>query len=158
MDLVEVDGVDGEAAERAFDLFSERCGPERAPDGAVGVPAHGTLGEDERLMAGGLERAADDFFRVAEAVDGRGVNPVDTEIEGAMDGGDGFVVVLGAPCEFPVSAADGPCAESDGGEVEVGVAELAKVGTWCCRRHRYLWMISDRDRLFALASGRRLSR
>ena len=91
-----------------------------------GVPAHGALGEDQRLVAGGFDGAANHFFRVAEAVDGRRVDPVDAQIEGAMNGGDGFVVVLWAPGEFPVAAADGPCAKADGGELKIGVAEGAK--------------------------------
>ena len=74
-------------------------------------------------MARRFERARDDFFRMAEAVDGCGVDPVDAKVERAMDRGDGFVVVLGAPGEFPVAAADGPCAKADGCEVKVRVAE-----------------------------------
>ena len=46
-----------------------------------------------------------------------------------MNGGDGFVVVLRPPGEFPVAAADGPCAKADGGELKVGVAEVRE-GDW----------------------------
>ena len=70
-----------------------------------------------------LQRASNHLFGVAEAVDGRGIDPVDAEVEGAMDGGDRFVVVLRSPGEFPIAAADGPGAEADRGELEVGVAE-----------------------------------
>ena len=84
------------------------------------------LVKTQRLVAGGFQRPADDFFRMAEAVNRRGVDPVNAEIEGAMDGGDGFVVVLRTPGEFPVAAADGPRAKADGGEVKVRIAEGAK--------------------------------
>ena len=43
-----------------------------------------------------------------------------------MNCGNGFVVVLGAPGEFPVAAADGPGAETNRGELKVGVAKSAK--------------------------------
>ena len=72
----------------------------------------------------------DDLFGVAEAVDGGGVDPVDAELDGAVDGGDGVVVVLRAPGEGPVAAADGPCAEADGGEVQIRVAKLFLVHGW----------------------------
>ena len=48
------------------------------------------------------------------------------EIERAMDGVDGLVVVLRPPGELPVAAADGPRAKADGSEVKVRVAEGAK--------------------------------
>ena len=43
-----------------------------------------------------------------------------------MDGGDGGIVVLWSPAEFPVAAADGPGAKADGSEVKVRVAKGAK--------------------------------
>ncbi len=122
VDLVEVDGLDLQAAEAGFALAADLLLGVR--DFSLFVPDHGGLGEDVGLVRGGLEGSGDDFFGVAEAVDGGGVDPVDAEIECAVDGGDGVVVVLIAPCHGPVASADGPCAEADGGEVEVGVAEL----------------------------------
>ena len=91
MDLVEVDGVDAEAAQRSLKFFGQRRGLERAVDGAVGVPAERTLGEDVGFAGRGFNGAPNDFLGVAQAVDGGGVDPVDAKIEGAMDGADGFV-------------------------------------------------------------------
>ena len=117
VDLVEVDGFDVETAEAVFALAADLL--LGVGDFFFVVPDHGGLGEDVGFVRGGLEGAGDDFFGVAEAVDGGGVDPVDAEVEGFVDGGDGVVVVLRAPCEGPVAAADGPCSEADGGEVEV---------------------------------------
>ena len=62
---------------------------------------------------------ADDFFGVAEAVDGGGIDPVDAEVEGAVNGRDGFAVILRAPGEFPVAAADRPCAKANRSEFQI---------------------------------------
>ena len=97
------------------------------------MPAHGGLGKDVGPGAGVLlEGAANDLFRVTEAIDGCGVDPIDAEVEGSLDCFDGFAVFLVAPGEFPIAAANGPCAEADGGEVKVGVAE----GAEGCAGHR----------------------
>jgi len=62
-------------------------------------------------VGAGADGLADYFLGVTEAVDGGGVNPVDALVEGGMDGADGVGVVLRAPCEVPVAAADGPSAK-----------------------------------------------
>jgi hypothetical protein len=72
-----------------------------------------------------------DLLGVAEAVDGSGVDPVDAKFKRAVDSGDGFGVVLGTPGVGSVSASNGPCAEADGGELEIGVAEFAKRKCGC---------------------------
>ena len=99
---------------------------------AVGVPEPRALGEDVGLVRRGFDRAAYHLFRVAQSVDGRGVDPVDAQIERAMNGGDGVVVVLRTPGVLPVAAADGPGAEADGSEMKIGVAE----GAQCVRGSR----------------------
>jgi hypothetical protein len=73
---------------------------------------------------------AEDFTArpTISSVHGRGIDPVDAEIERAMDGGDGVVVVLGAPAILPVAAADGPRAKADGRDFEIGIAEGAQRG------------------------------
>ena len=91
------------------------------------MPAHGALGKDKGTAARvGVEGSANHLFRVAEAVDGGCIDPVDSQIEGAMDGGDGFVVVLGAPGVFPVATADGPGAKANRRELKVRVAKGAQ--------------------------------
>src|SRR6266446_3156717 len=56
--------------------------------------------------------AGDDFFRVASAIDGRGINPVDAQFQGAMNCRDGRVVILSAPGELPAGSANGPGPEA----------------------------------------------
>src|SRR5207245_6601125 len=52
------------------------------------------------------------LLRVAEAVHGGGVDPVDAALDGMPDGGHRLGVVLAAPAEGPSGPADGPGAEA----------------------------------------------
>ena len=90
------------------------------------MPAHGTLGEDIGSVGCGFQRASDNLFGVAEAIDRCSVNPVDAQIERTMNRRNGFVVVLRTPALFPVAATHGPGAEADGCKFEIGVAERAE--------------------------------
>jgi hypothetical protein len=113
VDLVEVDRVEPEAREAALDLSPERVAVQalqRRPVRAFRLPA---LGEDERPLVEAGDRAADDLLGVAEAVLGRRVDPVDAELERAMDRGDRVVVVLVAPTPVVLRAAERPGAETD---------------------------------------------
>ena len=89
-------------------------------DTTFGIPAHGALGENVGARTLPLlQRAGDDFFRVADTVDGGGVDPVDAEFERAVNGGDGVGVFLGAPAEIVAGAANGPGAEAHRRDVHV---------------------------------------
>jgi hypothetical protein len=99
VDLVEIDGIDGEAAQTGFAFAADGIAPEGAADGASFVPDESAFREYIRTGGAAFERAADDFFGVAEPVNGGGVDPVDAAVEGGMDGGDGVGVVLGSPGE-----------------------------------------------------------
>jgi hypothetical protein len=65
------------------------------------VPDHAALGEDVRPVVHPFEGPRDDFLRVAEPVDGRGVDPVDAGVQRLVDGADGIPVVLSPPGELP---------------------------------------------------------
>jgi hypothetical protein len=94
--------------------------------GVFRVPAQATFSKDIRTWAGpAFQCASDDFFRVAEAIDGGGVDPVDAEFEGAMNGGDGVVVILRSPGELPAGTAYGPGAIADWSDLHIRVAKLA---------------------------------
>ena len=125
MDLVKVDGFDLEAAQAGLALQTDTA--EGVGDLALLIPDHAALGEDKWLFGGGLDGAADDLLGVAKAVDGGGVDPVDAEVDGVVDGGDGVVVVLRAPGESPVAAADGPRAEADASKPEIRCAKLIQI-------------------------------
>ena len=133
VDLVQVDGVEAEPGEAAFELAPEpvsRQVVERRPVGPFRLSA---LGEDVRPLVEARDRAPDDLFRVPEAVLGRGVDPVHPELERPMDGRDRFLVLLRAPAPLEAAAADRPGAEADTRDLharraEGGCAELGHAG------------------------------
>ena len=83
-------------------------------------------------MAGPLERFGDNLFRVAEAVDGGGIDPVDAEVEGAMDGVYGVVVVLRAPGELPIPS-PGSNVPSPFKSIQIGTSYIGPSGV-CTNR------------------------
>src|SRR5580704_2279065 len=126
MNLVEIDHVDGKTAEAVFDFLPDRTGAQDFLHLTIGVPAQAAFREDVRPRAGpAFKGPTYDFFGVSQAVDGGGVDPVDAEFEGAVNGGDGVVVVLRSPGELPAGTAGGPGAEADGSDFHIGVAKLA---------------------------------
>src|SRR5215470_1189627 len=93
-------------------------------DFAAGIPAQNTFCENVRFCAGpSFESAGDDFFGMADAVNGGGVDPIDAEFKGAMNRSDGIRVILRAPSEFPAGPAGGPSAETNGGDLQIGIAK-----------------------------------
>ena len=88
-----------------------------------------------RALVESLEGAADDLFRVAEAVGGGSVDPVDAELERAADRRDRVVVLLWSPAELPAAASDRPGAETDARDLEARGAELR--GLELCLLHRF---------------------
>ncbi len=71
-------------------------------------------------MAASFDGAADEDFVFAAAVDVGGIEKIDSEIDGAMNRSDGFVVVA-ARIEFGHAHA----AETERGDFESGTAEGA---------------------------------
>src|SRR6266702_7496241 len=99
MDLVEVNGINAQPAQAVFTLAANGISLQYVMDFPLSIPTQTTFGEDIRARtAPARQRARDDFFRVA----------------GAMDRRDGRVVILSAPSELPARAADGPGAEAHG--------------------------------------------
>src|SRR2546423_11887564 len=64
--------------------------------------------------------------RVAEAVDGCGVEPVDALVKGDVDRLDRCLVVLRSPAELPAGAAHGPGVEPNRGELRSLGSQLAR--------------------------------
>ena len=89
------------------------------------VPAAFALGGDQRALAQAAERMSHDLLGVAQAVDRRGVNPIDAQFQGTVNGADGFRVILRSPTELPIAAAHGPSAKADRGQPQAGVPELS---------------------------------
>ena len=128
VNLVEIDDVDLQTPQAVFALLADGIGLVDFRDAAFRVPAHGALGEHVGPRAlPFFQCPGDDFFRVADAVDGGGVDPVDAEFERAVNGGDGVGVVLGAPAKVVAGAADGPGAEAHRRDVHVRISQLARL-------------------------------
>src|ERR1700694_2674 len=126
MDLVEIDHIDGEAAEAVLDFFTDRLSTQYFVYLTLETPAQAAFGKDVRLgSAPVLQRAADDFLGVPQTVDGGRVDPINAEFERTVNGGNGVVVVLRSPGELPARAANGPGSVAHGSDVQVGIAKLA---------------------------------
>src|SRR5713101_2825698 len=72
-------------------------------------------------------RAPDDQLRTAEAVGGGGVDPVDAQLERAVDRLDRVLVVLRTPAELPAATSDRPGAEADARDLEAGRSQLLRL-------------------------------
>src|SRR5207253_6929763 len=121
--LVEVERVRPEPPQTGLALAADRVGLETVADPATLVPDHAALGEDVRALAHPFEGAGDHFLRMAQAIDGGGVDPVDAVVQRFADRRDGVTVVLAAPGELPAAAADGPGPETDRGNHEVRISQ-----------------------------------
>jgi hypothetical protein len=128
VELVQVDVVAAEALEAALQLEADRGRPQVVDDRAslAGVPAAAAFGEHQHALAPLADHLADDLLRVAEAIDGGGVDPVDPGVEGPVHGSDGLVVVLGSPAEGP-RATDRPRTDADRGDARAVAAEVAEL-------------------------------
>src|SRR5215210_3109747 len=97
VDLVEVDPVGVEPAQRVLDRAHDPAARVAAP---VGILAHGVVelrGEDDVVAAAAGERLADDLLGLARPVDVGCVDEVDPGVERMVDDPDGLVVVGVAP-------------------------------------------------------------
>ncbi len=117
VELEDVDDIGLEAAEAVLGAF----------DDALPIVVGELGGEDDLVPAPG-DDAAEDFLAGALAVGGRGVEVVEAEVEGAVEGvGDGLLLALavGVPGLHVVGDADLRAAEADLGDFEAGAAEGA---------------------------------
>ena len=92
------------------------------PEAALaGIPVKGGLGGDHILVPLAGDGLAHHFLAVAQAVNGGGVDGVDPQVIGPVDGVDRDLVVRSAP---PGTAADGHGAEGNGRGVNIGMTDL----------------------------------
>src|SRR5712691_6788823 len=121
--LIEIDRVDVQAAKTVFAFAPNGIRAEFLPNFALLVPTQNAFGENVGTRATPfLQRARDDLFRVAYAVDGGRVDPIDTQFQRAMNGGDGIGVVLWSPSKFPAGTTESPSAKADGGNFNIGIS------------------------------------
>src|SRR5215218_9112652 len=148
VDLVEVDRLEAEALQAAFELAPERVAPQalqRRPVWALGLAGfreHVRTLRRIELAQG----ASDDFLRMAEAILRCRVDPVDAELDRVMDRRDRVLVFLGTPAPVIAAAPDRPGAEADASDLETGRSELG--GLELCLLHwvllsvRQIWCLS----------------
>jgi len=127
VELVEVDPLDAQPPERVLALAPDALGaqgPLRLRHGVGFVPLQAALGEDIRPLRRGqlTHRPPHHHLGMAQAVDGRGIDPVHAEPDRVMDGGDRIGVVLWSPSEEP-GPAGRPRSEADGRDLETTPAQ-----------------------------------
>src|SRR5216683_1824772 len=94
---------------RLSSLAANRIRLQHEMDFPLSIPPQPTFGEDIRTRTVPTrQRAGHDFFRVTDAINRRGINPVNSQFECVMNCRDGRLVILSAPGELPARAADGP--------------------------------------------------
>ncbi len=126
MDLVEINDLYFEAAQAGLRLAPDALSLEPPiGGGAALVPDQAALGGDDHLVPPPSNGPADDLFRVSQAIDGGGIYPVDAQIKGAADGGNGLAVILRTPAVSPPTAADGPRAQPHRRQVQVSIPKFA---------------------------------
>src|SRR5258706_6088932 len=146
--IVEVDCVDAQSLERSFTRLADVLAA--TIDAALGrmfrIEHVAELGGDDNAIALSLDRFADQLFVLEWPVHIGSVEHVDAELERAMDGRDGFLLVA-----RPVKLRHAHAAKADGKCLETLRAESACFrggGTHCmipesrtlggkCHRNRY---------------------
>ena len=120
--VVEVDGFDSETAQAGFAGLADVVGlaADAANVGIFGIADDTELRREHDFVAAALDGASDQLFVLMRAVDVGGVEEEDSEVECAVNRGDGFGVV-----ESGVELRHTHAAEAFGGNLEASVAEKA---------------------------------
>src|SRR4029077_16611947 len=127
MNLVKVDHIDIEPPQALLALAANGVSVQRAMDISLFVPTQTALGENVRALARPIaQRGRHDFLGMAHSVNGRSVDPVNAQLERAMNRGDRSFVILFAPTKLPARSANGPGAKADWCNEQVGVTELSR--------------------------------
>jgi len=125
--LVEIDRIHLQAAETVLAFAANGDGAEFFPNFSFLVPAQDALRKNVGARAAPfLQRASDDFLGVAQAVNGGSVDPVDAQLQRAVNRGDGIGVVLRTPGKFPTATTESPGAKSDARNFKIGVSQFSR--------------------------------
>src|SRR2546430_10956767 len=92
----------------------------------------------------GLKCRSYNFLRVPHPIHSGGINPTPPELKRAVYSRNRRFIVLVAPAKFPARAADGPCAEADGCDRQIGVTEALRFHARADDRFRFRVFCSHR--------------
>src|SRR5260370_13182281 len=128
VELIQVDALDAEPAQRRLDLLADRFWPQvalRLGKRLRWVRHLSALGEDEGTLGSRdlADRLSDDLLGMAQPVDGRGIDPVDAGRNRMLDGRDRSRVVLASPTVGPTATPDGPRAKANLGDLKPARSE-----------------------------------
>ena len=126
--LIEVDPLHAQTAQRILDLAPDACRRAGAPWRGLRLrvgPGQAALGEHVGALGRRhlRQRAAHDLFGMAQAVDRRGIDPVDAPVHRQADRADGIGIVLRPPTHRPAIAAHGPGAQPDARDRHAGASQ-----------------------------------
>jgi hypothetical protein len=114
MDLKKINRFQAQTPPPVFTLAANGVCPGLFINLAGAISAESTLGEDVGPSTGPFrECARDDFFGVAQTVCGGRIDPVNSEFQCPMEGGDRLLVVLPTPAALATRATNGPSAEAN---------------------------------------------
>src|SRR5438552_15784210 len=91
-----------------------------------------------------LESRSYNFLGMIHSIHGRGVDPVNAQLKSAVYCRNGRFVVVVAPAKFPARAADGPGAEANGCDGQIGVTEALRFHVRLGDRFRFRAVCSHR--------------
>src|SRR5215469_17829702 len=131
MDLVEVNDIGLKPSQAVFAFAPDRTCFQGCTDGAVRIPGAFAFRENVRAWRTSLECARDDFFGMAKSVESSGVDPVESAIEGSVNGRDGIGFVLRTHAALPTATADGPRANTDRSDFEIAVSKTPSFHVGC---------------------------
>src|SRR5436190_20266972 len=123
--LVEIDRVHLKPPQASLAFASHGIGLEAVANMATLIPSHAAFGEYVGAVADTFERPRDDLLRMAQSIDSRGVDPVDTGVERLVNGRDRVIVALSPPAKFPSRATDRPGPKTDRSNVQIRVSQLS---------------------------------
>ena len=127
MDLIKVDHIDIQPAQTVFAFAPNGFRLQVVMDISLFIPAKAAFRENVRPGSRpGFQRNGDNFLGVAHAVNGGGIDPVNAQLKSPMYCRNGRFVVLVSPAKFPARAANGPGAEADGCEGQIGITEALR--------------------------------
>src|SRR6266516_4372320 len=122
VNLIDVDVIGLQSPQRVL-YFTQDPRSTRFPKNFVAGPLEADLRGHDDVRPDALQGFADDLFRPAEPIDGRGIDHIDPVIERLADRGDRLLLVSAAP--HP--SADSPGAHRDSRDLQRGAGDFREL-------------------------------